>query len=610
MPQATDIMLGGAGYMLVPGSYQRSDDGGTRGGEARAGRVSITAFGGGQRQALGGSGQQSANAGGGNDRSWDSIGVRAVYAGQGVEPWPAELVYTDNTVGSVTAAGTAPHLVVGDRAYVGIGRYLYRSAAAAATAWIDFAQVADAGAGKTITGLISYQGDVLLLLGTTGDILRYPTGGGATAVWTTGQKGTHGIGYRRRAIYSDPTNVDLLRLSTPSGIAAYDLDAPILGMGLFGGRVVIATRTSLYTLSGYADPTAAKWTEDPTPLLSHGEWVTGSDFSFLLGYAGKLYTWFNGAVQAWDGDRWTDTGLVGDACYGATIAGDRLIVAITTHQQNSELWAFDGRGWWLIVRAAATSTALRCRPMTTGGAGGWDVLVFRDGSVGVVYDLFRTEARSATVRSYKSTGVYQTSLLDAGGRDRLKAWRRVGASFAAPETRGNAASVDGVTVTLSYSIDGGKTFAVAASATVNDPTARLTDLEAVLGSNAVTSRWLVLKVTWTSVTDWAPVLVGLWADYERLETAVKRRRWRFKVQARDATITRDGGREPRSGRQLVADLWAAWEDGATLLFEDIDDDTSPITRAVQITTITEEAPKPADAGRWGESVVALTLEEV
>jgi hypothetical protein len=535
--------------------------------------------------------------------------VRSVYAGQGVEPWPTKLVYTDGGVSPVAAAGPAPHLVVGDRAYVGIGRYLYRSAGAAATTWIDFAQVADAGAGKTITGLIAYQGDVLLLLGTGGDILRYPTGGGATAVWTTGQRGTHGIGYRRRAIYSDPNNLDLLRLSTPSGIAAYDLDAPILGMGLFGGRVVIATRTSLYTLGGYADPTAAKWTEDPTPLLSHGEWLTGSDFAFLLGYAGKLYTWFNGAVQAWDGARWTDTGLVGNACYGATIAGDRLVVAITTHQQNSEVWAFDGRGWWLILRAAS-GTALRCRPMTTGGVGGWDLLVFRDGSAGVVYDLYRLEARSATLRAYKSAGAYQSSLLDAGARDRLKTWRRVGASFAAPETRGNAASVDGVTVTLSYSIDGGKSFTAAASATVSDPTARLADLETVLGSNAVTSRWLVLKVGWTSVGDWAPVLVGLWADYERLEAAVKRRRWRFKVQARDAIVTRDGGREPRSGRQLVADLWTAWEGGSTLSFEDIDADTTAVTRVVRITSMTEEAPKPADAGRWGESIVALTLDEV
>src|SRR3712207_7428052 len=57
------------------------------------------------------------------------------------------------------------------------------------------------------------------------------------------------------------SDLDLLRLSTPAGIAAYDLDAPIVGMGLWGGRVAIATQASLYTLGGYADPTAAKWTE-------------------------------------------------------------------------------------------------------------------------------------------------------------------------------------------------------------------------------------------------------------------------------------------------------------------------------------------------------------
>ena len=43
--------------------------------------------------------------------------------------------------------------------------------------------------------------------------------------------------------------------------------------------------------------------------------------------------------------------------------------------------------------------------------------------------------------------------------------------------------------------------------------------------------------------------------------------------------------------------------------EDIDHDADPTTYTVAIVDIEERAPKPADAGRWGESVVHLVLEE-
>ena len=106
------------------------------------------------------------------------------------------------------------------------------------------------------------------------------------------------------------------------------------------------------------------------------------------------------------------------------------------------------------------------------------------------------------------------------------------------------------------------------------------------------------------------VLTGLWAEYELLDAPARRRRWRFKVHARDATVQRDGTLATRTGRQLAADLWAAWEAGATVPFRDLDFDATGTTYQVGIVGIAEEVPKPADGGRWGEAVLALTLVEV
>jgi hypothetical protein len=119
-----------------------------------------------------------------------------------------------------------------------------------------------------------------------------------------------------------------------------------------------------------------------------------------------------------------------------------------------------------------------------------------------------------------------------------------------------------------------------------------------------------LRATWASVVDWAPVLTGLWAEYELLDSPARRRRWRFKVHARDAAVQRDGAVSTRTGRQLAADLWAAWEAGATVPFTDLDFDATDTTYQVRIIGIAEEVAKPADGGRWGEAALALTLVEV
>lgn len=612
--QTTDIELAGAGYMVAPGTYRRAQDGMA---EGRTGRVVVRDFFGGQRRAL----QLE------RDRSWDAVAVGPVWGGQGVEPWPKRSAWTD---AQLRADGTTPnparripHLVVGDRGYVGIGRYLYQSVALSATSWGDFARVFDPGGGKRISGLAYYRGNVAVLLGSGADIQVYDTGTGAASVLQAGEKGVVGVGYAGRLVYSTPAaggsgtaSTEVLRMTTGGAVDTRSLDAPIVQMALFRGKVAIATRQSIWLLGGKSDPVSGVWTSDPEPFFTSGVWSADDDFTFLLSFGGKLYTWLGNQVQEWNPNDnkqgWRATGVEGQSCYGATVAGGYLIVALTTRPGNSEVWAFDGSGWWLMQRDASTARTF-CWPVSTGGAGYRDVLVFRGGDASFDYDVYRLIWRDGANASYRDDAAgsqWVSSMLDAGERDKSKAWRKIGATFAAPEQRGKATSADPVTVKLSYSLDGGQAWTVAASATLAGASNLVSELDAALGGAAAVSRWIQLKVEWTSVVDWAPVLTGVWAEYELLDAPAKRRRWSFKVQARDRAIQRDGDVAARSGQALAADLWAAWAASTTVAFKDVDVDVTHQTYQVRIVGIAEEIPKPSDAATFGASVLALTVVEV
>ena len=147
-------------------------------------------------------------------------------------------------------------------------------------------------------------------------------------------------------------------------------------------------------------------------------------------------------------------------------------------------------------------------------------------------------------------------------------------------------------------------------ANLSDPAERVVTLRAEVASEAAVSRFLQLRVTWTSVLDWAPVLTGVWAEYALLDGPAPRRRWSIQVMARDGLVRRDGSVSDRSGREQIADLWATWEGNETVALKDIDFDDEGMTRQVRIVDIEEVVAKPSDASRWGEAAVRLGLVEV
>jgi hypothetical protein len=148
------------------------------------------------------------------------------------------------------------------------------------------------------------------------------------------------------------------------------------------------------------------------------------------------------------------------------------------------------------------------------------------------------------------------------------------------------------------------------SHTVSDPDDRVLTLRGDLTSAAAMSPFLQIEVEWTSVSDWAPVLTGVWAEYAMFDRPARRRRWTMQVMARDGLVQRDGSLSAKSGRQQIADLWTAWEGNQTVLFDDIDFDSAPISRQVRIIDIEESVAVTFDAGEWGESAVRLGLVEV
>jgi len=598
MTATTDITLDGIGYMVTPGSYRREGDGAP---DTRSGEVTQTDFYGGQRRAL----QLE------RDRGWDAVGVGPALGGQGVEPWPWTSAFTDGAIGPITTV-RAPHLVLDPYAYVAVGRYLYRSVLLSASSWGAFTQVADAGSGRTITRLAHYQGKIALCCGTGLDVQLYNPAGGALTTLSSGLTARVGIGYANQFVYGDPVtgNESVLKMTTGGAIDSRPLDAPIVNMGLHDGKIAIATRQSLWLLGGRVDPVSVTWSGEPQPFFTHGIWTDDEDFLFLLSYGGRLYTWLANGVMEWNpgGEHqgWRATGVEGRTCTGATVVADRLIVCLVNRAGQSETWAFDGGGWWLMLRS---NNQTRVWPMYTGGAGNIDLVLFRDGSTSVTYDLMRLVYRHESATNYNTgTAEYRTSLLDGGERAVLKSWRRIAATFAAPEQRGNGASVTPITLSLAFSSDGGRTFTTAGSVAMTDPAQRTFELTFDIGQFAAVSTFIQLRVAWSGVVDWAPALVGLRAEYEAIDLAPRRRRWNLTVRARDRTVQRDGAIDPRDGHAMAGDLWSAWNDGRPIFFTDLDFDETARTHAVQIVSLSET--RPAVAHDHGDALIALELVEI
>ncbi|HEU5431770.1 MAG TPA: hypothetical protein VFU81_08910, partial [Thermomicrobiales bacterium] len=393
MAQATDIVLDGVGYMLAPGKHLRTAE--AVAGSEKTGRQSVRAFARGLRQGI------EDGAGG-----WDGLKVHSVGGGQGVEPWPGDAASADAILAPTLTTRPASAVQAGF-VYLAIDRFLYRSAALGAASWAAWSQVYDVGAGRVIRDLAHWSDDLLLCLGSTDDVLKFNTTTNTTSAWRTGEKAAAGIAFKGQMLYSDGAVGTKERLSLSltkyngSALTFYRwLDSPIVAFGMWGARVAIATKRSLWLFDGKPEPGAPTdpgpkidpdWIGEPEPIFTHGTWIQDDDFPFLLAFAGRLWTWVGNRIVSWDGTangRWVWERLDGQTCLGATVAGGFLLLTLIARSGAREIWATDGDGWWL-VETAASDQAARISPANLAGCGGWDAAVFRNGASS--YSRFRLE---------------------------------------------------------------------------------------------------------------------------------------------------------------------------------------------------------------------------
>jgi hypothetical protein len=265
---------------------------------------------------------------------------------------------------------------------------------------------------------------------------------------------------------------------------------------------------------------------------------------------------------------------------------------------GTSLWAYDGRGWWCLGRNSDSHHEYAWPFSTASYFENADLLVC-SGTI----NLLALQLRPRTAQpGLAPGGELTTALWHADAPDGDKAWIRIGAEFAWP----GGAAFGSCTVTLAYSTDGA-TFTTAGSAGVASAAPRT--LAFALPANTV-GKWLALRYTLSGVITGAPTLAALWAEYRLAEPGARRRTWQFDLLAADRTPRRDGAPDPRAGGALSADLWSAWEAGATLAFRDLDYDRLPSARTVRLVALDESIPAPADAGRWGESRLRVKLIEV
>lgn len=600
MDSLTDITLNGETYRLAPGGYQRAPV--TVPGAAPE-RQSLASFG------LGLGFSQDDELTGEQGGGWSGLAVRSVGDGAGVEPFPATTTFND-AIASVPATGVRAHSVITDnRVFVGIGQRVYRSVALDNGTWSALAEWADLGGGFTILDMAYYgEGGSVLLMCAGADIRQMNIGTGALTIWRAGEQGAVGIGYANQLLYANSTILFLSGTKWNGNAVTHRrfVDGPIANMALFDSEVVIATRTSLYRMGGQPYPgeaddaavtgdtsKAPAWIGDPEPLLSHGVYASAfDDFTFLCAFQGKLYTWLGGRTVEYDGGQsWRPMGPRGVVCYGGCVAGDWLVIALTAANGDHELWGFDGVGWWRLI---ATSTGPILWPTPLGGAGNRDVAVFINSSDN--YHLVRLRWRATSIHTYATTAEWISPLLTGRDAGMDKAWLQIDAWFAWPETPGNPASGDLVTIALDYSIDAGATWTEIDTASVT--VSREQHLSHRFTAPPV-SRLLQLRVRWSSVSDWAPILSHLDVDFAVRDT---RQRWTLDVAVRDQL---DG-----SGRAEIDALWDAWREAA-VQYRDIDYDTNPQERTVRVLEVAEKAPGTAGSGQeWTGSIVSVQVSEV
>jgi hypothetical protein len=605
MPQTHDVMLDGAGYMLVPGSYGYE----VQGAAVQAVRAGVPSF----AQAYG-SGDLVPTVIDRDAARWTTVGMQPVPPGIGDEP--GRLILTAGEI-APTLGGVALNFdansqfcVYGGEVYFTVGQYLFRVMRAAGN-WNGSIYIG--AAAGTITSMAVINN--LLFMATTGTSMSNYAGSGAIANSPAVQAGVtwqyaQGI-WRSKG--NDPTTISG-SIDGGATWTQWQLDSavravvPWHGRATGGGVMLIATNFMLWELAGQWSGSPAAFTGTVSPIYTGLGGGNTDDFKWLVMYQGRAYTWYAGTVQRWDGSRMEPvSGAPRGTTQGACVAGGLLCVATLDPATGYiSVGCYDGVRWFVLARG---NTRTWANLAGTGGIiGDGNLLAFALGTV--IVSRWALPVAGYAAIPVASGGV-TVGPLDAGRGDAIKTWTQVVIDWslaAYPSQRPPPANPGG-TLFIETSVDDGATWATQGTVTVAAGATGKQETVA-LGVAGIEAQRLLARVTWTPTSTYAAFQIdGVWAAGWIIADAPHRETWRMMVKVSDKLVRRDGAVDARSGETMLQALRALAQTGRTAAFQDIDADLAPATRTVRVQQLTEQERK-GDGTHFLESRVALTLVAV
>lgn len=603
MAQTYDIVLDGAGYMLVLGAYEYR----VEGAEATPVRAGVPSFAQAYARA-----QHAPAVVDRDEARWTAVGMRPAPLGLGTEP--GRLILTAGEV-APTLGGVSPFdansqaILYGGEVYFSLGASLYRVTRSSGN-WSGVTLIG--GAAGTITSMAVVGNLLTMACAPPATTMSTYAGSGAIAntpaasaalVWQYAQ----GL-WRSKG--NDPTTISG-SIDGGATWTQWQLDsvvravAPWHGRATGGGVLLIATQYMLWELAGQWTGSPAAFSGTVSPLWSGLGGGGADDFAWLVPFEGLVYTWYAGTVHRWDGARLEPVpGAPRGVTAGGCVAGGTLCVSAQDPATGyTTLACYDGLRWFVLARG---NTRAWTNPAGTNGViGDGQLLAFAAGAN--VLSRWALPVAGFSAAPVASGGV-TVGPLDAGAGDAVKTWTAVVIDWSLaqhPSQRTPPANPGG-TLLVETSADDGLTWTAQGTVTV---AANATGKQerVALGAAGVEAHRLMARVTWTPTSAYAAFQIdGVWVEGWRIAAAPHRETWRLKLEITDKLVQRDGSVDARSGETMLAALRALAQAGRTAAFQDIDYDLAPVTRTVRVADL-QETTRKGDGAHFLEAQVAVTL---
>lgn len=591
MPGAYDIELDGVGFMLVAGSYQRMQE---PLAEGRLDRVRIVDFYGGSGRAV----QQE------RDRFWASVGAVPALDSQGVSAGPKrqDLSVSVSPAFDPTKRTWAFATSTGVWVVNGANIFLLDSSGGLFAGLLHRRSLAASAVDAIMAGQYLY-----VALGAAATVGRYDTSANSYVIDAFSGLRAYRLGVNEGSVVLVEATAGSERTvrQVTGAASSVTLDYPVLRLFEYDGDLWALTNGALWRLGKESNGAVSATLEAGLPLSAYGD-----DGAWVVAHQDGLYLWRSGRVMRYrrndGGGLLEPAGPAGQTSNGACVVGGWLLCEVRNQWSGaSELWGYDGRGWWQIEDGAGAGPWQW--PVSIAGASADAEVLAGRGSAANAVSVWQVVPKPG-MPGLRESWSLTTSLLDAGERDRPKLWRGLGCELAWPDERATSGTVY---VKLEYSADGGATWAPAGSEFAFDPAlyGRRGSMAVAL-SPPVRERYLQVRVSMRNISSWCPVLVGVWAEYELVQVGASRKKWRFTVQCRDGQVLRDGSVHPLSGWEQAREIWQAFEGEGAVTFKDVDYDLTGVVERVRVVGVREVLGKGEARDGYGERQLEVTLVAV